>query len=152
MRETYWLLLLAFVITGAAAWLGLIVGKRRSKKLLLDAQLRGEALIPSNSIWTRDLLDNRFGHILRCYVIPLFLVAIGLIQIATQDAAVRGFDYRGFDAVCIGIGSIGLGVASFAGYRLPESNQRERQIKNIAVFSGAISFVVSFSIALFRNI
>ena len=103
------------------------------------------------SIWTRDLLDNPFGHLLRAVVFPLLFMGIGVREIIVREAAWRRFTYRGFDAVCIGVGVICLGVICALAYnpwllRLPESPR-----KATFILSGLL-FAATFGTALFRNV
>jgi hypothetical protein len=105
----------------------------------------------SRSLWTRDLLDNPIGRVLRGYVFPLFLLGLGTVEIATQQATYKRFVYSGADAVCIGIGTICIGVPC-ALVCNPWCAKLPSALRWVAGLGCGLGFIVTFGIALLGNL
>jgi hypothetical protein len=135
-------------VAGAAVllWLAMLSARKSVERRLV----RGEPST-TKSIWTRDLLDNRFGHVVRSMVFPPVLIGLGLIDVLTAEARWKGFDYHGFDAVCIGVGTTSIGVALLAIYTFPASDTEGDRFRGRIIVGAGVLFAVCFGTALFRN-
>lgn len=147
MKDTYWLVLACFVGMGAVLWLATLSTRMSVERRLM----RGET-IKKKSIWTRDLLDNRFGRAIRSLVIPPLVIGWGLIQALTGEARWKQFDYHGFDAVCIGVGTISIGLALLTIYTFPARDSKGDRLRSRIILVAGLVFTASFTTALFRNI
>src|SRR5262245_57854722 len=148
MKDTYWLVAACFVAMSVLAWLATFSARRSVERSLS----RGELPSGRRSIWTRDLLDNRFGRALRGFVIPPLLIGWGLLGVLAGEARWKGFDYHGFDAVCIGVGTISIGVVLLAVYTFPARGSEGQKWRSRVVLLAGLLFVAGFGTALLRNI
>ena len=103
-------------------------------------------------IWTRDLLDNPAGRVLRRYVFPGLLLAIGIAEVITQKAKYKRYEYNGFDAVCIGVGFISIGLMSLVAVTPQISEKIDLRLKSRMMFVLSVVFICAFGTALLRNI
>ncbi|MCX6952990.1 MAG: hypothetical protein NTV51_12615 [Verrucomicrobia bacterium] len=148
MKDTYWHVIACI----AGAGVVLLLAAYSAQVSLRRRLARGALLPASRSIWTRDLFENPLGRVVRRWVFPTVLIGAGLLEALTGTARWSGFDYHGFDAVCIGLGTISIGVALFAIYSGPAPAGKPGKIRSVVLMIANVSFIVSFATALFRNI